>query len=58
MGKARLILSLVTLGIQITYYGVCYITEAVTKKRAKKEAKLREMDAEAIDVEWRVVEEF
>ena len=58
MGKARLIFSLVSFGVYVTYYGVYYITEAVMKKRAKKEAKLREMDAEAIDVEWRVVEEF
>ena len=58
MGKAKLICSLISLGIYVTYYGAYYTAKAVAKKRAEKEAKLRAMDAEAIDVEWRVVEEF
>ena len=52
----------VTLGAYAIYYGVKYATPVIAskvlKRRAEKDAKLRAMDAEAIDVEWKVVEEF
>ena len=60
--NAKLISAAVTLGLYGLYYGVKYATPVIAKKvllkRAEKEAKLRTMEAEAIDVEWRVVEEF
>ena len=55
--NARLLGSLISLGIYGTYFAAKYTILAVEKKRIEKEAKLRAMDAEAIDVEWKVVEE-
>ena len=60
--NAKLIGSAISVCIYGTYYLLKYagpkIAKKVLIKRAEKEAKLRAMDAEAIDVEWRVVEEF
>lgn len=57
--NVKLVMTMVSLGIYGLYYFMKFAVPPIARKarerRVKKEEKLRRMDIEAIDVEWRFV---